>query len=399
MRLNKYTGFKGVQFVILGMLFVGTMNLGNLYFYFMFGASLFALFVNFRSLKADRMVVMLLALSFLYIIFDPYARTSMTSILKQFLFPMCYLMGLNFIRNETALYEETKNERQIMAAIVVCASGAFMHYLLNMSINFNSLSRSNVDYWTGNFLTATGQACLAVLALAVFIAWLFDSGNKKIYGIVGLVLILAYNMVLAGRTLILVAVILSGVALWYSTRIIQFKVRGKFFFFGCMVVLIFLVAYVENLAGIRDFILGSNFSSRFENMDISQDTRVSIKMEYLKHALEYPMGGGNLRNITGSYAHELYLDVYNDAGLMAYLVVILFAGSSFYFAFKTAFRGIVSGDLKILILCVYLAIFIVFLLEPIIRGMPWLFCTFCFYSGLIKNIHTKEAPKTVRRYR
>ena len=136
------------------------------------------------------------------------------------------------------------------------------------------------------------------------------------------------------------------------------------------------------------------FYCPFETMDISKDTRLANKMTYVKHLLAYPLGGGQLRNVTGVYAHELYLDAYNDAGILAYLVVILFAGSSFYSAFKAVRRGIVSGDLKLLILCVYLAIFIEFLLEPIMRGMPWLFCVFCFYSGMIKNIQTHESQRS-----
>lgn len=394
MKLKKQTDFKFVQIVILGMLLGGTINVGNLYFYFLFGASLLALLVNFRSLKVDWMVPILVLLSFLYIVFDPYAQAGMTAILKQFLFPMCYVLGLNFIHKENNFGEHEKTERQIKVAIIVCAFGAFVHYLLNMSINFSSLSRNNVDYWTGNVLTATGQACLAILALGVLVAWLFDGGKKKVYAIVGLCLILAYNMVLAGRTLILIAALVIGAAFWYSFQTIRSKKRGKLLLCVCTAVLVLLVAYAENWGGIRDFVLGSNFSARFETMDISKDTRLANKMTYVKHLLAYPLGGGQLRNVTGVYAHELYLDAYNDAGILAYLVVILFAGSSFYSAFKAVRRGIVSGDLKLLILCVYLAIFIEFLLEPIMRGMPWLFCVFCFYSGMIKNIQTHESQRS-----
>ncbi len=383
MKLKKQTSYKFVQIIILVLLFLGTMNLGNLYFYFLFGASLISIFINFRSLKVNWMVPILFVFSFLYILFDPHANSNVITMIKQLLFPMCYLLGLNFLYKKE---DSSNNEKQISVAISVCSLGALIHYLLNLMINFTSLSRNTVDFWTGEVVTATVQAGLAVMALGVFSSWLFNNGKKRIIALIGIILILVYNMVLAGRTLILLTVMSIGISFIYSFNTIRNKKKGKLLIYVGGLVLIALVAYAENWGGVRDFILGSNFSARFDAMDISHDGRLENKKLYLRYMLKYPLGGGKLRDVTGEFAHDLYLDVCNDAGILACVLVVLFSGQSFYKAFSIVRKGNVGNDFKLLILCIYLILFVEFMLEPIMRGMPWMFYIFCFFSGLIQNV-------------
>lgn len=396
MKKDRKTNFKFAQIVILILLFFGTMNVRNLYFYFLFGAAVIGILMNGRFLRVNGMVAVLLLLSLCYLLFYPNASSSMTTALKQFLFPMCYLMGLNFIRKEDSGLRSDRAEQQMTAAIVVCAMGAFGHYLLNMSINFGSLLRNNVDIWTGGIVSATGQAGLAIFALGVFSAWMFDGKKRKPIAALGLILILAYNLVLAGRTLILLTIIVLSVAFFYAVKTTQAKRKGRLFLALSFALLVIMVIYMQNWFGIRDWVLGSNLSSRFDMMDMGQDTRTDNKRMYFAYMLDYPFGGDALHNEVGGYAHELYLDVYSDAGFLAYLLVVLFAADSFLTAFRIVRKGKTSNDFKLLVLCVFVAIFIEFFLEPIIQGMPWMFCTFCFFSGLLKNVQTTGRGGGVR---
>ncbi len=386
MRLKKKTDFKSNQIVILLLLFLGTINVGNLYFYFIFAAASITILLNARSIRIDRIFVVLLLFALCYIIFYPSATNSFKTILKYALYPMCYLLGLNFLAKERETGADDRTERQIATAITICAMGMFVHYLLNMSVNFDRLVRNSIDFWTGELMAATGQAGLAILALGVFVAWLFDDGKKKLYATVGLFLILLYNMVLAGRTLILLAVLLVGVAFFYNIKNIRAKENGKVLCTVFVVSAVLLIGYAGNWFGVREFILGSNLSERFDSMDMGFDIRLARRIEYLARFFDYPFGGGTLRDAIGGYAHELYLDTYSDAGIFAYILVIVFAVDSFYTAFKIIRNGEVGENLKLLILCVYMAAFLEFLIEPIIQGMPWMFCTFCFLSGLLKNV-------------
>lgn len=388
MKKDRKTNFKFAQIVILILLFLGNMNVRNLYVYFLFGASVIGILMNGRFLRVDGMVAVLLLLSLSYVVFDPIASDSLTTVIKQFLFPMCYLMGLNFVRGEGAAELGEREERQISTAIAVCAMGAFGHYLMNMALNFGSAFRNNVDIWTGEILSATGQAALAVFALAVFSAWLFDTKRKKIPAILGLILIMAYNLVLAGRTLILLTVMVLCVSFFFAIRTTQSRRKGRLLLMLLLALIAVLTAYVENWFGVRDWLLGSNLSTRFDVMGWGQDTRMENKRLYLEHFLDYPFGGGYLRSELGVYAHELYLDTYNDTGVMGYVLILVFVANSTVTAWQCIRKGDISNDFKLLILCVYIAVLAEFFLEPIMRGMPWMFCTFCFFSGLLKNVKT-----------
>ena len=56
----------------------------------------------------------------------------------------------------------------------------------------------------------------------------------------------------------------------------------------------------------------------------------------------------------------------------------------------------ISNDMKMLIFCVYLVIYIQFFLEPILAGLPWLLALFLFFNGMVSRRlePTKEELKT-----
>lgn len=265
-----------------------------------------------------------------------------------------------------------------------------------MALNISSLNRNTVDVWTGEVMLATGQASLAIMAIGVFSACLFSETSKiaKFFAAIGFIGVFAYNLVLAGRTLILLSMIILSVALIYAVKNSKLQRKRNIAIVTLAVLLIILVIYTQNLFGIRDWILGSNLSTRFDMMLIGEDSRLEKKQLYFVNMLKYPFGGGNLRDYVGGYAHELYLDVYSDVGVVGYVSVIAFVFISVINLWRVFKREDVSRNFKLLSLCIYIAILIEFLLEPIIQGVPWLFCTFCFYSGLLKSVRISDAELT-----
>ena len=100
MLLKKKKDFKLTGIVILALLFLGTVNLANLYFYFIFVAASAVILLNLRALRVDWVVVVLLLFALCYIIFYPGVASNIKTILKYILYPMCYVMGLNFVTKE-----------------------------------------------------------------------------------------------------------------------------------------------------------------------------------------------------------------------------------------------------------------------------------------------------------
>lgn len=398
MKIALRSKFSFSQILILTLLLLASMNVLNLYFYFLFAAFLVSVVANFRSFIVDKLFFVLLIFSLSYLIFYPESLSSVTLIIKRFIFPMCYLMGLNFLNQGKTDCEDKDNREHILkTAFSIPAIGAFIHYLLNMAVNISSLSRNTTDIWTGEVMLATGQACLAILAIGAFSATLFSEGlpRDKIISAVGLIGVFVYNLVLAGRTLIVLSAVILCVAFVYSVINSDLKRKIYVIVVTLLIIFLFVIAYTQDLFGLREWVLGSNLSARFDIMQVNEDSRLSNKILYLSNMLDYPLGGGALRNYVGEYAHELYLDVYSDAGIFGYVSIILFVAFSSFNALRVIKNGNVSKNFKLLLICIFVSILIEFFLEPIIQGVPWMLCSFCFYSGLLKNVRISDSEQMI----
>ena len=71
--------------------------------------------------------------------------------------------------------------------------------------------------------------------------------------------------------------------------------------------------------------MSSNFYKRFftDEFNLASDARGSIKILYIKNMWGNFWGGGKIANIVGGYAHGLFLDTYDQAGVFAFIFVII----------------------------------------------------------------------------
>lgn len=388
MEISLKRKYKISQVIQLVLLFLMSLNFANLYFYVIFLAFFVCLVSNVRCFRVDIMSILLALISMCYILFYPPTRDTYTTMFKQFAYPMCYLIGLNMFSshyNEKYI-NHCPNER-IKLSILVVAMGTFLHYILNASINFNSLLRNTVDFWTGEIVSATEQALLASMSLSIFSVWLV--GNypvwRKLLSLFGLIVVFAYNFVLAGRTILLLEAITLCVAFFFMKKHMKANGRIKSYLFLSIILVCLLILFLNNAWGIRDWILDSNLSSRFDTQDALSDIRLERKIIYITRILEFPFGGGLLRASVGGYAHELYLDAFSDVGLLGYVLTISVVMASMIHVIKLFKSRALSIETRGLLLCVFLGINIVFFLEPILQGSPWYFCIFCFLSGIMRS--------------
>ncbi len=384
-----------LQIIQLILLFLMSLNFQNLYFYIIVFAFAVCTFAHIRHFRVDIIAVLLAVISLCYILFYPPTRDSYTTILKQFAYPMCYLIGLNLfnVKNTESGINDNP-DKQIRLSVLVVAFGTFGHYLLNASINISSLLRNTEDYWTGDVVSATEQALLAVMMLAVFSVWLVGDYPvwRKVVSVLGLVTIFAYNFVLAGRTIIVLAVICLCVAFVFTQKYLNSGGRIRSYLFLSVILIALLVMFLNNVWGMREWVLDSNLSNRFDTQEAVMDIRFQRKIIYIKNMFGFPLGGGDLREAIGGYAHELYLDAYSDVGILGYGLIVAFVIVGLVNVIKIIISERFALETRCLSLCVFLLINIVFFLEPILQGMPWLFCIYSFLVGVIRA-NTLQANK------
>lgn len=383
--------------MVLFLMFLAALNLINRYYFCIYIAGGIFLLTPNRKVQLNSSVASLMLLGISMLIFDPASRDSILSVAKPFAFVLCYVMGYGlFNKGPDTYFTRVKGEKNVSLVIYTLAGGTMLHFLLNMITNWGSDSRDKIiDFWSQSALSATGQATIACLGIGVSVALLFSKAGKmkKIIGAAALALAVAYNLILAGRTLFALIIIVAGAAVLFVCK--TEKRRGfKIVAITLAFVAVIAFAYNINAFGMKTTFESSNFYYRFIGGDYTQgldeDTRMEHKLVYLERFLDYPWGGEKIRNEYGDYAHDLYLDTYDEAGIFALLAIIIYIFSSLTRMVKCIRNKRFSQELRLLIFCIYLICNIQFWLEPIMRGMPWLLAAYCFIDGAVTYLLQKE---------
>jgi O-antigen ligase len=259
--------------------------------------------------------------------------------------------------------------------------------------------RNTIDFWTKEVKAATGHASIACIPLGASIAYIFAKTSKKIkiLAVSMLLIIIGYNLVLSGRTLFIMMIICASIVYLYGLFFKKSN-RVKSTVTIAAVIILVLLAYRSNLLGIRSYIESTPFYDRFfaedAVMELEEDGRMERKLFYLENFWEYPWGGAHLRNFVG-YSHDIYLDTYDEAGIFAFIAVFCYMLSTVFRLFKCITSKSIPFQTRQLVLCIYVCIYLEFMVEPILQGMPWLFASFCLIDGYVSRIlkHNKIATE------
>lgn len=396
-----------LTYIILFFIALSAMNVMNGYYYLLlFAFAVFCVTPN-RKLHMDIVSVLsLVVLGTFIFVLSPDSTSSISSVLKPFIYVFCYIMGASLMKNREDSINEMDSYKGFYWLIGALAIGALGHYFLNWvsNIGVEDITRNTVDFWTKQTLGATGQSALACMGLALAIACLFcDSGKKaKVGAWIAIIVVLAYNFILAGRTLLVMMLSLILVAFLYRRKM---ENTGKFRQLLLVALAIaFVIALVRfDFLGIGTYWESTPLHDRFfadeGSIDISEDGRIERKLFYLQHMFEYPFGGAHLSKEIG-YAHDVFLDTYDHFGLFALFAIVVFMIHTVVHLVRCIKDNTLPFALRQIVLCVYVAMYIEFMIEPILFGTPWLFASFCLIDGylsrvLVYNKKLKEMGKHI----
>lgn len=399
---KKNSSFLPSQIVVLGLLFFGAMNFMNKAHYFFFGTFIVFLFTDRKKIKMDLTFWCLVIIGVFFCI-NFLGEGKITLLIKPFSHCLCYLIGKNIVLENFA-DDRTKGtsiiEKRFFLIMVIISFALLIHVGLNLYINGFSGTRNTVDFWTKEILSATLQAGIGAITVGLCIAIFFSYTKAwmKILAFIALIIIMAYNLVLAGRTLILmtiIVVIFASILYVLSTKNLlrNLQILGLIL----LMFVIVLFCFVFDAMGVRTAVVNSNFYDRFfgsGGSNISADGRMDNKLLYLQH-LPYNMwGGSRIREIVGGYAHDIFLDTFDEAGLFAFLaicIVVVIAISRFVRIIR---NKNISFLTKQIIACIYLVCFIEFCVEPVLCGLQWFFVVFCIFDGMVSTILDRSTKYT-----
>lgn len=385
-RVSKEAQFSLLQKITLFLLILAGMDFFSQYRTIAVAACAIFLLLKVRF-TFDSNVLWLLLLAFSWVIFSP-SINSASSMIAPFAFPLAYCVGLNFLADKN----NEKVEKNFRTAVIAVSAGPFIHFILNFLYNFGKdVERNTYDFWTKDVLSATGQATLALMMLAVAVIMLFTNERRhsKAWSVMILVAIFVYNLMLAGRTLFVMLILLFAVSLLFL--ILKGEKNSKKYktlLIIALLILMFTVLYNSNVFGLKDTFESSNFYNRFFGQwgkDLDEDSRMEKKLNFLQDFGKSFWGGVHLRPLYG-YAHDILLDTYDDAGIMALIAVLAFLISSITRMFSCIANKTMKFETKQWILGMYVAMLVQFMVEPVIQGIPWMFMLFCFIHGMVTQL-------------
>lgn len=392
-QINKVKKFSFGDMLLGLLLFLTTMDFQGMFFYL--ALVTFACWMLFckGTLHVDFSFFLLLLLAASIYIFDTDTTKSASYLIRLFLFPICYLMGSCFFSGKHAYEVGQYAEKTIMRILTILSMGFLVHGALNFFLNLGSSSRNILDIWAGTTMNATRQAMIVCLPVAFSVALLFTHGKliSKLGALAMLVLAFAYNLLLAGRTIVFLILLCAAICIIQTLvnrkQSIKTKITLVLILFGVLCIVIAL--YQADALGIRSYVEDSNLYKRLFDQDLTEmasDSRLESKLAYIQYMPQYLWGGGYIFQRVGSYAHDIFLDTYDDAGVFALLAIGIYVILAITRLLKCIFNEKISAGFKQVISCTYASFLTVFMLEPILLGHHWFLIVFCLIDGLVSGL-------------
>lgn len=312
--------------------------------------------------------------------------------------PIAFLLGYN--------YYESVSEKDIVSCYLAVAFGMATHSILNfvMTVAKTGFRFSNLsifeDFWSRTTTTTTGMMSNFVLFLPLLIFAMVQ--RKKYYALIPVVALGVFMGVITGnRTTLFLFVVATVVGMIIVFVNGQRKLGFALVAIIAGLLLFLLLAYLFNWFNLKSLYDNSYLVYRFNinranGESLLETQRWDTKGMYISKMLDYPWGGGKLREVIGGYAHDIWLDTWSWGGCVAFIILIGYL-ALFIYRMIRFIRMAEELSTKVLFSGYLVILFIQYLIEPIIQGAPWLFISAALFDGMISRYLAQKTNEAVRR--
>ena len=161
---------------------------------------------------------------------------------------------------------------------------------------------------------------------------------------------------------------------------------------ACVMLLLLTSLFGNIRSAFIDFFENTHFFSRFgetSSSELLQTSRWTIRNQYLSLFWTHPFGGRLIFEKVGMLPHELWLDVYDVAGIFSFAPFILYFVASFFHIATFCLKSSIDVETKNIVVFCCVGLLLQFMVEPIFSGNPALLFVYCFIDGAIINYSSK----------
>ena len=289
-----------------------------------------------------------------------------------FTLPMAYYIGSNM--NEVS-------QKNVKYVIYILALSMATYLLLNFAFELTQYPLVNLfgkvrryDIWTRELIRPTIISVNAYLLISIFYYVIrYEEKNfVKIISILLFINVIIYNIALSRRTIILVILLSLFLSLildiFFTKKIALDKTLVKLALIVASVfIIIFIVIVNFDLFGIWIIFKNTGLYNKIIGYGLRSD-RLDYLVQAVKLAPTHLWGGQEISSIIGIQIHDLWSDVYDYAGIITWLLLIIYSISCLFTFVSCIKNEKIEKNLKLMFINLFAVIFISLMMEPAFTG-------------------------------
>lgn len=349
---------------------------------------------NLNRITVGVSEVLLLQFSALYFGFLVFHQGMSLRSTALFLFGpwAAFLMGKAYV-------ESASQEDALLLFLTVLASGFFVHGIMNWFVYLHSdayaayaKQRISLDIWRGTRVSVTASGMFFTFAAGIAVGIVFsDSGRKqKWLALAVLAVCLGVTVFYANRTLLYLVALIVGwrAVLWFFSSRVSRRARRKALGLAALLIGLLAVLLLCNTGGFRDWCLSLKLVQRI--LRENHAGRFAAWSLFWKEGafLRYPFGGKQITwGTPRSYLHNLWLDVYNVAGVFPFaaLICVTVRQTSRLWVFGNVMKMRGKRRYAVILQCTMAAFFLNAMVEPVLEANPYFFLTALMFLGAMEG--------------
>ena len=312
-----------------------------------------------------------------------------------FTLPMAYYIGSNI---KEPSFEKVKK------IIFLLAFSMGIHLAINFIYNFATRglerilhSSSHRDVWVQDIVSSTAMAVDLNILMGSLYYCLFYEKKKAIryFALSLFVFDMIYCLIMGRRTPLLLLLITFTVVFLYDAFIakrVSNRVRRVFLCLAGTVLLLFvgfIIAYTNNIGNCREFLDQFYIITKLKNGLIDY-TRIEPWLKGVQLMPKYFWGGQKISAELGIQVHELWIDIYDYAGIISYLLMIVYSLCYLGVMIKTIKQRDNVTNRNTLFIGLFLCIGIQMFLEPVMTGESIFLIVSVIIGSMIESMLENE---------
>lgn len=296
------------------------------------------------------------------------------------------------------------SEKAVSNIVLLCAFSMAGHIILNFLYELyyygagTFTSARHYDVWSGTFSTATGVMVNGTLLAGLLYYFLYIETRKiiKLCGLFCLSVIVIYDLALGGRTFLFLLGIAFFVGIFLQLVLSKsvkntLAIIGKLTLGVIVLMTVLLLLYQFNKDWFNTFFEESYFYHRFfykstYQQGLLETSRMERRLKFITYMFDYPFGGSHARSLVGGANHELWLDVYDKAGVIPYVFLVVYTFISIHRVLQLFKENSIHPGFRVMIGSLFAIMLAQFFVEPIMDGSPILLFFYCLIDGMLAKI-------------